>query len=936
MSKIMHKSYNLAATTRFVGTEINGSHTYCPTRAVQLEELWRGQWVGMKRMKRDQPRRRAAAQRLAKGRRGAANVQPRPAAARAAAVPKLAAVPKRRSSVVVALPAGTALCRAHTGSTRLGDAVFGFGSSRLELLPAELLASVGGLLQADFSALLALQGTSRALRRLAAEQVLELHWGRMGHLIAASGFHVRGLVRAFPRVRTLQLDGCAQVCDGLCGIVARHAPSLTALSLAGCAALSDSGLALLTPTGCGEGCGLPRLRCLDLSQCGGLSSAGLTRSLARLPALSSLRLQQCGALDDGALLALANAEECAGKYGGLGGGLGGPLPPWMQETAEAQGEKRQQAEVTACSELTALLGARAQHSAAVGGKLVSLRRRLSVAVQEAEEAGASAAAVTGGGGETVVTTFAALLPPPRRMSQQRLLPTPMAAAAAPAAASASTSMLLAEAPPTTHEGTHAHGTVPLRKACLVALDVSKCLGLSADCVGSLARMTALTTLSLAGCSRITSPNSRHNLASLLRPQTSERTSQQASVWGAARQTLVAQAGSAGLAPLRALTALTELDLSDCGGVRDVAWLAELRSLRVANLNGLEVLGGLAFLSPLHLARASMVGALQRTPRPSVVHGALQRPLLVPPMGALTDLSLHGCLLVGDDSLRQLRAVIAQLRRLCLHATGATTDAALSALFGRATALTDLDASKSGFGGQAAAALARAAPRLRRLRLRKCQRLTDEALRRLGATVGAHRELRVLDVSCCSQLTLFALGTLCAVPTQQLQQLERRGAVMRQQQQQLQLPAQQPVGLSMRSLDLSWLPRLEGNGSLSQLRQLRSLSLLGCVGIDDNTVLCLSRTTTLVSLNLKWCHQLTDAVIDGCFKRLPRLKVLNLKGCVEFSDSGMAQLSRLKTLTHLNVSLSSRLTYRGVALLRLLPNMEELLVSICEDSASHHM
>jgi len=843
------------------------------------------------------------------------------------------------------LPASSAVRRAHAGSARLGDVLFtGMASSRLELLPAELLAQLAEWLGEDFGALLALQGTSRALRRLAAEQVSTLHWGRMGKQIRASGFSVAGLLRSFPRVRELHLQGCSQAGDGLCQLLARHAPGLVSLSLGG-TAVTDVGLRRLVPgsaghgSGGGGGGGLSQLERLDLSSCTALSAAALARSLARLPALHTLSLRMCPTLDDAVLHALAGAEE---------GGLLAALPPWAHAAAAAQRDQRQR-EAGARAELSALLGAR-QPLASSGGPLLPPRRRLSVVAQlaGAQLAGGAALAqqlgAAGGGGAQSRTTFSAILPPPQRRMSQEKLPAPMPASAllpelAPMAGSgagagagagaAAVGVGVMQGSVAGAAGWAAAAPPAGGKARLTSLDVSKCLRLGAGCVPALARMTALTRLGLGGCSRLAA-ESRRDLSALVRPQTS----QVPSAWGAARGSLAAHASSGGLAPLRALTALQDLDLSDVGcGVRDAAWLADLRALRRVDLSGLEALGGLAFLSPLHLARASMAAGLQRTPRPSVVSGAAPRPLAAPPMGALTALVLHGCVLVDDDVLRQMRSVIPRLQRLCLHGVGPTTDAALGALLGRAGALTDLDASKTGFGDQAAAALARAAPPLRRLRLRKCSGLKDEAVRRIGTVVAPQCELRVLDISCCSLLTLHALGTFCAPQQQQQQQQQQRRRGQQVQQAQAQ---RMPAALPLRSLDMSWLPRAEGTGSLAQLRQLRSLSLLGCVAIDDDSVLCLRHATALVSLNLKWCHQITDVAIEGCFAKLSHLSVLNLKGCVGLTDRGMNTLSGVTTLTRLNVSLSRRLTYRGVAVLRLLPHIEQLLVSICEDSASHHM
>ena len=119
-------------------------------------------------------------------------------------------------------------------------------------------------------------------------------------------------------------------------------------------------------------------------------------------------------------------------------------------------------------------------------------------------------------------------------------------------------------------------------------------------------------------------------------------------------------------------------------------------------------------------------------------------------------------------------------------------------------------------------------------------------------------------------------------------------------------------------------------------RLRSLSLLGCSAVTDETVLGLRRTTSLTELNLKWCNMVSDEAVSGCLARLPHLTSLNLKGLVLLTDRAMRMLAQgvtLASLTRLNVSMSQTLTHRGIAQLRTLPRLKSLLVSVCEDSPS---
>ena len=118
-------------------------------------------------------------------------------------------------------------------------------------------------------------------------------------------------------------------------------------------------------------------------------------------------------------------------------------------------------------------------------------------------------------------------------------------------------------------------------------------------------------------------------------------------------------------------------------------------------------------------------------------------------------------------------------------------------------------------------------------------------------------------------------------------------------------------------------------------RLRSLGLLGCAPVHDDTVLSLGHTTSLANVNLKWCDQLADEAVLGCLSLLPRLASLNLKGCTLLTDDAMRALAQGVThesLRWLNITLSAKLTRPGLVQLRMLLG-GGLLMSVCADSPS---
>ena len=90
--------------------------------------------------------------------------------------------------------------------------------------------------------------------------------------------------------------------------------------------------------------------------------------------------------------------------------------------------------------------------------------------------------------------------------------------------------------------------------------------------------------------------------------------------------------------------------------------------------------------------------------------------------------------------------------------------------------------------------------------------------------------------------------------------------------------------------------------ISSAKQLRKLDLYG-TNISDAGLVHVSKLGNLDSLNLGFCHRLTNESVDSIVK-LKRLKYLNLGFCRRISDAALERLGALTELETLNLSLTS--------------------------------
>ncbi|GIL54403.1 hypothetical protein Vafri_9805 [Volvox africanus] len=108
--------------------------------------------------------------------------------------------------------------------------------------------------------------------------------------------------------------------------------------------------------------------------------------------------------------------------------------------------------------------------------------------------------------------------------------------------------------------------------------------------------------------------------------------------------------------------------------------------------------------------------------------------------------------------------------------------------------------------------------------------------------------------------------------------------------------------------------------------LTSLSLQSCVRLTNVSMMELGRLPRLRALNLRGCLQLNDAGLAAGLSSLSTLEELNLQGCTSITGSCLSQLGPCKSLAVLNVSHCA--AFSSLEPLRSLTGLQRLDVSHC--------
>ncbi|WVZ54892.1 hypothetical protein U9M48_005632 [Paspalum notatum var. saurae] len=241
-----------------------------------------------------------------------------------------------------------------------------------------------------------------------------------------------------------------------------------------------------------------------------------------------------------------------------------------------------------------------------------------------------------------------------------------------------------------------------------------------------------------------------------------------------------------------------------------------------------------------------------------------------PRAPRLDLTL--CARVPDAALAAVAAApgaAASLRALDLSRSAGFGAAGLAAVAGACAGLEDLDLSNGVELGDAAAAEVGRMRGLTRLSLARCKAVTDMGL---GCVAVGCAELRDLSLKWCLGVTDLGIRLLA---------LKCRKLV---------------------SLDLSYtMITKESLPVIMKLPNLQVLTLVGCIGIDDDALGSVENecSKSLQVLDMSHCQNVTDVGVSSIVKSMPNLLELDLSYCCPQVTPSMARsfknITKLRTL-----------------------------------------
>lgn len=200
-------------------------------------------------------------------------------------------------------------------------------------------------------------------------------------------------------------------------------------------------------------------------------------------------------------------------------------------------------------------------------------------------------------------------------------------------------------------------------------------------------------------------------------------------------------------------------------------------------------------------------------------------------------------------------------------------------------------------------LARCCRRLGSLYLQYCAFITDIGVQTLAVEVN-HDTLTSLDLSGCvllSDHSIVALGQLC----RKLQRLNLK-ALNR-------VTEEGASSITHNCWDMKYLS-LEDMYNLMDSAFVFDFSIDGRRAVEENMLACVT------DINLRDCNKLTDIAVDHIMKRACQIRTLNLSGCCNLTDMAcsfivedpVARSRRGASLTSLNLGYCHSVTEEGVA------------------------
>eukprot|EP00026_Physarum_polycephalum_P004574 Phypoly_transcript_04596.p1 GENE.Phypoly_transcript_04596~~Phypoly_transcript_04596.p1 ORF type:complete len:517 (+),score=40.15 Phypoly_transcript_04596:553-2103(+) len=278
---------------------------------------------------------------------------------------------------------------------------------------------------------------------------------------------------------------------------------------------------------------------------------------------------------------------------------------------------------------------------------------------------------------------------------------------------------------------------------------------------------------------------------------------------------------------------------------------------------------------------------------------------------LNALTLRGCSLLDDPSLHVIADNCQNLVYLDVFDVNKITNAGVQYLCKSETAmkLEFLSLGNCKKIGNAAMDSLALLPNLQELNLYTCPLLNSNGLVSL-ASGPAGKSLRALDISHCGGILDQGLITIASMT--QLRTLQMAG-MMRITAEGVTAVAHQCTLLE--SLSINKCKQLNNDSVVAILTHSKNLSVLDLAFLDqvtDEAFVNMPSMPSLVTLDMKGMHRITDATVKKVALNTPNLQVWILWKCSNITDEGVTAIgNNCHLLTHIQLTDCSRITDKGV-------------------------
>lgn len=269
---------------------------------------------------------------------------------------------------------------------------------------------------------------------------------------------------------------------------------------------------------------------------------------------------------------------------------------------------------------------------------------------------------------------------------------------------------------------------------------------------------------------------------------------------------------------------------------------------------------------------------------------------------LEDLNLSNCSQITDKSLTLIARHCKHLKKLNLNRCDLISSSAIEELASGCKKLKIINLSrpllnpKRQISDESLSALVVANPEIMELRLRNCEKVSDDTIIAMAKTCG--KNLRALDLSWCGNITDRALLEGISPHCPNLTSLALNGCKRLTDISIISLLGSCPTIMSLSLAHLPFITDRILTSMAEKLSKLVILSLNGCVEVRDDSIISLAQhCPNLQSLSL-FSLAITDNAVAKVSEGCKNLTSLSISGCRLVTDEGATKIAQLVKLQSL--------------------------------------